>query len=344
MENINIIGIDLAKTVFQLHGVDKKGNIVLRKRLTRKKLLPFIMQLPACQILMEACGSAHYWARSFIELGHEVKLISPQYVKPFVKGNKTDRNDSEAIVEAGIRPSMRFVPIKSLEQHDIQSLHRIREQFIARRTGMGNQIRGLLAEYGITVKQGIHNLRQTLPSILEDGENKLTIPMRGYFHELYEDLKHLDTKISYFDNELKRINQSNKICQRLNKIEGVGPMTATAILALGDLRVFKNGRHLSAFLGLVPKQFSSGNKQRLGRISKRGNSYFRKLLIQGAQSVTRHIKNKTDPKSLWLKRLIERRGKNRACCALANKNARTIWVIATKGISYDVNQACMIID
>lgn len=335
MTDITLLGIDLAKNVFQLHGVDEKGNPMLRKRLTRAKLTETVAQLPACTIVMEACSGANYWCRKFTSLGHKTKLISPQFVKPFVKGNKTDRNDSEAICEAASRPSMRFVSPKSVEQEDMQAVHRIRSRLIAERTALVNQIRGLLTEYGVIIAQGIHNVRRSLPEILEDAENELSFTGRELFSDLQEELLEIDKRIKIYDAKIDAIFKSNEACQRISKIEGIGPISATAIIAaIGDPKVFKNGRHFSAFLGLVPKQSSSGNKERLLGISKRGDTYMRGLLIHGGRSVVRCIGIKDDPRSKWIATIKERRGTNRAAVAVANKNARIIWAMLARNEPY----------
>lgn len=340
MKHITLLAIDMAKTIFQLHGIDKQGHCHLTKRLTRDKLLPFIAQLSPCTIAIEACGGSHYWARRFKALGHEVKMISPQYVKPFVKGSKTDRNDAAAIAEAASRPSMRFVPIKGIEQQDIQSLHRIREQVIQQRTALSNQLRGLLAEYGIVIPQGLASLRAKIPELLEDGQNELSDFMRRHIKHLYKQLRYVDKQVLFYDNEIRQLFNQHELAQRIERIEGVGQLIATAVLALGDLSVFKNGRHFAAFLGLVPKEYSSGNKQRLLGISKRGPRYLRSLLVQGAKAALVRAHKKQDAKSQWLMALQQRRGSNKACCALANKTARTIWAMATSGEIYQPAKAC----
>lgn len=340
MKNITLLAIDVAKNVFQLHGVNQRGQCVLKKRISRDKLMEFIANLPICTIVMEACSSTYYWARQFQKHQHEVKLISPQYIKPFVKGNKNDGNDAEAIAEAASRPAMRFVPIKSIEQQDIQALHRIRERFVQQRTALGNQIRGLLAEYGIVTKKSLTALFQALPLIIEDAENELSIMMRKHIQRLYEELRHLDKQVNYYDEEITKLFKTHEVAQKLGEIEGVGPVIATAILAVGDLSLFKNGRHFAAFLGLVPREYSSGNKQRLLGISKRGNTYLRALLVHGARSVLLRLDKKTDNKSRWLQELQKRRGTNRACCALANKTARIIWAVVTSNTEYDAKLAC----
>lgn len=324
--NINILGIDIAKNVFQLHGVDKSGKAVLKKRLYRDKLLSFIAQLNSCTIAMEACSGANYWSRQFQKLGHEVKLISPQYVKPFVKTNKTDANDAQAICEAASRSSMYFVAPKSIEQQDIQAIHRVRERLIGNRTKLANQIRGLLTEHGIILAKGIWHIRNQMGDILEDAENELTSDGRILFRELYEELCQIDDKIKIYDKKLEMIFKRSKICQRLSGIEGLGVISTTALIAaIGDVKVFKNGRQMSAWLGLTPKQHSSGEKKTILGISKRGDSYIRKTLVHGSRSVVYRAKNKTDKRSLWINSIAQRRGENKACVAVANKNVRIIW-------------------
>ena len=332
---ISVLGIDLAKLVFQLHGVDEQGRAILRKKLSRTKLLAFIAQLEPCLIGLEACSSSHYWAREMKKLGHEVKLISPQFVKPYVKSNKHDAADAEAICEAVSRPSMRFVPIKEIEQQDIQSLHRARELLVKQRTALSNQIRGLLGEYGLIVAQGVNRLRKKLPKLLEDGDNTLSFQAREIFSELYQQLVWLDARVKVFDKKIEQVFRSKEDCQRLAKMEGVGPMIATAFYAaVHHAKEFSNGRQMSAWLGLVPRQHSSGGKQVLLGISKRGDRYLRTLLIHGARAVIFRIKDKESNRARWLKQLIERRGVNRAIVALANKMARMAWVILNKGECY----------
>ena len=260
--NITTLGIDIAKNVFQLHGVDSRGKSVLKKRLSRDKLVSFVANLPPCEIVMEACGGSNYWHRKFTLHGHTVKLISPQYVKPFVKLNKNDAKDAEAICEAASRPSMNFVPPKSIEQQDIQCLHRMRERLIGNRTALVNQARGLLGEYGIIVAKGIRNLRNELPMILEDAENELTRMTRHFFNDLYEELCGLDKKIKEYDTKLEVIARENSLCKRLLEVEGIGTISSTALLSVvGNAKVFKNGRQMSAWLGLTPREHSSGGKK-----------------------------------------------------------------------------------
>lgn len=335
MTDVTLLGIDIAKNVFQLHGVDEKGIPILKCKLTRCKLITTITKLPKCTIAMEACSGANHWYRKFSKMGHTVKLISPQFVKPFVKTNKNDRNDSEAIVEAASRPTMRFVSPKTIEQEDIQAIHRIRSRLIHEKTALANQIRGVLAEYGIIIPKGVHNIRKLLPEILEDAENDLSHVGRQIFADLYEEMVEKEKKVKIYERKIENIFKTNEACQKIAKIEGVGPIIATAIVAtMGDPKVFKNGRHFAAFLGLVPRQHSSGNKERLLGISKRGDSYLRSLLVHGGRAVVFRAGKKDDRRSIWLKELKERRGSNRAAVAVANKNARIIWAVLAKNEEY----------
>src|SRR5262249_40233826 len=242
---VTTLGIDLAKSIFQLHGVDEHGKVAVQKRVTRSKLLETVAQLPACLIGMEACGSAQYWAREFQKLGHTVKLISPEFVKPYVKGNKNDSRDAEAICEAVSRPTMRFVPLKTVESQDIQAIHRMRSRLIKERTALGNQIRGLLAERGIVMPQGLTRLRQQLPTIIENLENQLTPLSREVMGELYEELVALDERVTRADQLVQRVFTQSAACQKLARVEGIGPVVATALVAaVGNAREFASGRHL----------------------------------------------------------------------------------------------------
>jgi transposase len=332
---ISVLGIDLAKSVFQLHGVDLKGKNVLRKRLSRGQLLAFVANLPNCLIGMEACGGAHYWARELRKLGHRVKLISPQFVKPYVKSNKNDAADAEAICEAVTRPHMRFVSIKEVDQQDLQNLHRVRERLVKARTALSNEIRGLLHEYGIVLPQKMGQLRKGLPVALSQSEDRLSALSQEVFRNLQKELQDLDEKISFYDYKIHAVHESHPVCQRLAEIPGVGPLSSTALVAaIGNPQAFKNGRELSAWLGLVPKQHSSGGKDQLLGISKRGDVYLRKLLIHGARATLRWARLKSDARSQWINRLVERRGANRAAVALANKNARIVWVLMARQERY----------
>jgi len=325
---ITTIGIDLAKNVIQVHGVDEQGKTVLKKQLRRHQVVPFFANLTACQVGMEACSSAHHWARQLEKLGHRVKLMAPQFVKPYVKTNKHDAADAEAVCEAVNRPNMRFVPIKNGEQQAVLSLHRARQGFVKARTAQANQIRGLLAEYGIVVPQGITHIAKRLPAILEDGENELPGTFRHLLARLGDHLKELDRQVGELEQQIQRWHRENEASRKLEQIPGIGPLTASALVAtIGDARQFENARQLAAWLGLVPRQHSSGSKPMLLGISKRGDSYLRTLLIHGARSVVRVAERKGDEGQNWLTQLIDRRHKNVAAVALANKNARIVWAL-----------------
>jgi transposase len=334
-QNPSVLGIDLAKRIFHLVGMDDAGNVVLRKRLTRDALMPYIAQLPPAVIGMEACGGAHYWARRFRTHGHTVKLIAPQFVKPYVKSNKNDPADAEAICEAVTRPTMRFVPIKEVDQQDLQSLHRARERVVKARTALVNEIRGLGLEYGIVLPQGVTKFRHTFATTLEVERDKLTSLSLELFSQLYEEFCAVDKRLAFYNEKIAAIAAAHPVCQRLETIPGIGPLTATALVAaVSDATHFKNGRQFAAWVGLVPRQHSTGGKARLLGISKRGDVYLRTLLVHGARATLRWIGLKTDRRSKWVRDLIERRGKNKAAVALANKNARIAWVLLNGNETY----------
>jgi len=337
---ITTVGIDLAKNVFVAHGVDQRGKVALRKSLKRDQVLPFFANLPPCLIGMEACGSAHYWARKLQELGHTVKLMAPQFVKPYVKTNKNDAADAEAICEAVARPNMRFVPIKNAEQQAVLSVHRARQGFVKARTAQANQIRGLLAEFGIVIPQGIRHIAKQLPDIIEDADNGLPGVFRDLIDRLGTQLKDLDQQVDELDAQIQAWHRASEASRRLAEIPGIGPITASALVAtVGDATNFENGRQMAAWLGLVPKQHSSGGKQTLLGISKRGDSYVRTLLIHGARAVIRVADRKANHPDSWLGKLLGRRNKNIAAVALANKNARIVWAILTQDRRYDAEYA-----
>lgn len=324
---ITTIGIDLAKLVFQIHGVDERGKVAVRKQLKRAEMASYFANLEPCLIGMEACGSAHHWARKLAGYGHTVKLMAPQFVKPYVKTNKNDMADAEAICEAVGRPNMRFVAMKTVEQQAILSVHRARQGFVKARTAQGNQIRGLLSEFGIVIPQGIRSIMKQVPEILEDGENGLPGTMRNLIERLTENLKEMDRQAKELEAQIQLWHRENEASRKLAEIPGLGPITASAIVAtVGDAREFKNGRQLAAWMGLVPRQHSSGGKQNLLGISKRGDTYLRTLMIHGARAVIRFAENKAEPES-WLRKLMSRRNKNVAAVALANKNARVVWAL-----------------
>ncbi|MBP4052424.1 IS110 family transposase, partial [Chromobacterium violaceum] len=293
--NIRTIGLDLAKNVFQVHGVDAQGKVVLRKQVARASLAAFFANLPPCLVGMEACASAHFWARKLVAQGHVVKLMAPQFVKPYVKGSKTDAADAEAICEAVSRPNMRFVPVKLPEQQALLAVHRARAGFVKARTAQANQLRGLLAEFGITIPVGLASLRRRLPLILEDVESGLPGMMRELVARLAEHLQALDQQVAELEKQIQLWHRQSEPSQRLAAIPGIGPITATALVAsIGDARAFSNGRQLAAWLGLVPRQHSSGGKPVLLGISKRGDVYLRTLLIHGARAVISHVEHRCD--------------------------------------------------
>jgi transposase len=330
---VTTVGIDLAKNVFQVHGVDQRGTTVLRKQLKRAQVAAFFANLPACLIGMEACGSAHFWARKLQCLGHEVRLMAPQFVKPYVKTNKNDAADAEAICEAVARPNMRFVPIKNVEQQAVLALHRVRQGFVKARTAQSNQIRGLLAEFGIVIPKGLSHLSAKVPNLIEDATVELPMPFRLLVQRLLEHLKELDRQVGEIEAQIKAWHRDNALSRKLERIPGIGPITASALLAtIGDAKCFENGRQLSAWMGLVPAQSSSGGKHNLLSISKRGDTYLRTLLIHGARSVVRVMPGKTGES--WLHKLIGRRNANVAAVALANKNARIVWALLARDRDY----------
>lgn len=331
---VTTVGVDLAKNVFQIHAVDARGKVVLRKQVRREQMAVFFARLPACLVGMEACGSAHHWARKLGALGHTVRLIAPQFVKPYVKSNKNDVADAEAICEAVSRPSMRFVPIKNVEQQAVLSLHRVREGFVRARTAQANQIRGLLAEFGLVLPRGIGHVRTRVPELIEDAANELPGSFRLLIDRLLEHLRVLQHQVDEIEAQIKAWHRDNEASRRLEKVPGIGPLGASALVAsIGDARNFDSGRQLAAWLGLVPRQHSSGGKPRLLRMSKRGDVYLRTLLIHGARSVMRHAMNRADPHE-WVFQVASRRNPNVAAVALANKIARIVWALLAHGREY----------
>ncbi len=335
---VTTLGIDLSKNIFHVHGADKRGAAVFSQALRRARFPEFMAKLPPCLIGMEACGGSHYWARELKKMGHDVRIMAAKFIKPYIKSNKSDKNDAEGICEAVQRPGMRFVPQKSVYQQDIQSLHRIRRRQVRRRTALVNEIRGLLGEYGIVLPRSIQNVRGRLMPVIEseEGMEKLSPRARDFFRELYSELVELDKRIDGFDKRIGAVFQASEACQRLAKVEGVGLLTATAFVsACGEnAGVFKNGRECAAWLGLVPRQSSSGGKVRLLGISKRGDCYLRSLLIHGARAALRPALRKKDPRSRWAAGVEKRRGHNKAVVALANKNARVMWSLLRFEKSY----------
>ncbi len=324
---VTTVGIDLAKNVFQVHGVNEHGKPVLKKQLKRDQLVAFFVNLEPCLIGMEACGGAHHWARKLQSLGHEVRLMAPQFVKPYVKSNKNDAADAEAICEAVARPNMRFVPIKNIEQQSVLALHRVRQGLVKARTAQGNQIRGLLAEFGLVIPVGLANIAKRVPELIEDASNELTGSFRLLIDRLMDRLKEIDKQVKELELLIRSWHRASDASRKLEKVPGIGPITASALVAtIGDAKNFDSGRQVAAWLGLVPRQHSSGGKANLQGISKRGDIYLRTLLVQGARSVILSAAKKLDATS-WLHKVMERRNTNVAAIALANKNARTVWAL-----------------
>jgi transposase len=332
---IDTIGIDLGKTVFHVVGLNAAGEVVVRRKLSRMQLLRFTANLQVRLIGMEACGGSHFLARSLREQGHEVRLMPAQYVKPYVKTNKNDYVDAEAIAEAVGRARMRFVPIKSDDQLDMQSLHRVRDRWVGRRTSVINQIRGLLLERGITLRKGRRHAEASLPGILEDPDNGLSGPLRMLLAQLQAELKQLQSQIDEADMLIAKAAGDHEACRRLMAIPGVGPVTATAVVAsIGNGAEFRKGRSFAAWLGLVPEQRSTGGKQKLLGISKRGNPYLRRLLVHGARAVLQCRDKQSPGLSAWLAQLAARAHTNIVAVALASKMARMIWAVLSKGQAY----------
>jgi len=322
MNDVTTVGIDLAKNVFSLHGVDATGAVVLRKTVSRAKLSAVVAQLPPCLIGMEACSGAHEWARRFAQFGHTVKLMAAKFVAAYRKSGKNDGNDAEAICEAVSRPSMRFVPVKSREQQAQLCLHRVRSGFVEERTANLNRLRGLLAEFGHVLPLGANALRTQVPAVLED----LPALAGDAARDLLEHVRVLDARILGYERQIQAHVRSSQLAQRAQTLRGVGPLTASAMVAsVGEAREFKNGRQFAAWLGLVPRQHSTGGKTRLGQITRSGDGYLRTLLVLGARAVLRRAPHERDPLSRWALALRERRGYHRACVAIAAKNARHVW-------------------
>lgn len=337
MNKLSRVGVDLAKNVYQLHGVDRNEQTVWRRRLTRRNWLKVLLEKvePGCEVGMEACAGAHHWARQLQAKGFTVRLIAPQFVKPYVKSNKNDANDAEAICEAMSRPHMRFVAVKTVEQQDIQAVHRIRAGLLSQRTAKANQVRGLVAEYGLVAPQQLASLRAAIPDWLEDAGNGLSSRFRRLLSDLSGDLKYLDQRITALDQEITTLARQDPVAQRLQQLRGVGPLIATALVAaVGNAEQFKNGRQMAASLGLTPGQHSSGGKERLLGITKRGDVYLRTLLIHGARSAIYAARHKDDRLSQWVTGLAIRRHPNVAATALANKTARIAWAMLRRGTDY----------
>jgi len=338
MSTIQTIGIDLAKNVFSIHGVDAYGKCVLRKTVKRNKLLGTFADLPPCIVGMEACSGAHHWSRELKKLGHTPKIMASKFVIPYRQSEKNDANDAEAICEAVSRPKTRFVSVKSEEQQAVLCLHRIRASLVKNRTATINQLRGLLSEFGIIIPQGRYPLQKMVPDILEDAENGIPFLARELLSDLLNNIRHLNEEILRYDRKVYHLSKEMDQAAKLMAVPGVGEHSATAIVAtVSDGKQFGTSRQFAAWIGLVPRQYSTGGHVHLGRISKRGEKHIRTLLIHGARAVIARSKEKTDRNSLWIQQLVERRGYKRAAVALAAKNARIIWALLTTDNEYNAN-------
>ena len=323
---VTLIGIDLAKAIFQVCGVNQVGKRVFNRQVRRARLMELLMQHPEASIAMEACSGSNYWGRTLQQRGFKVMLIPPQHVKPFVKGNKNDRNDAFAITEAARRPDLKCVEPRTLAQTDMIQVHRVLDRMVRQRTALINQIRGFLNEYGIVIAQGKEKLLTAMPDLLEDAENGLTPSSRALFQQMLEQWRQANEAITRIEKGLKSQARADEAAQRLMKMKGVAVKISTATIAhAGNGHGYKSGRHFAANLGLVPKEHSSGGQQKLGGITKRGNQYLRRLLIQGAWSVVRNVDKNDDRMSRWARQLVERRGKHKTVVAVANKMARIMW-------------------
>ena len=339
MDKISIIGLDIAKNVFQVHSIDEAGQVVVRRQLRRRQVLKFFAKLPSCLIGIEACGTAHHWARELRQLGHEVKLMPARYVKPYVKRNKNDAADAEAICEAVTRPTMRFVPIKTVEQQSVLMVHRTRELFIRQRTMLINAIRSHLAKFGIVAGVGRNGVEKLLTLIAEGKDERVPSAARDCLIALAAQLDLIKRQILESDRRVLAWHRNNSLSKRLEAIPSVGPLIASALVAsVPDVSIFRSGRDMSAWIGIVPKQNSTGGKQRLGSISKAGNRYLRKLLFIGALAVIKRAKQLGYSRHPWLMSLIERRSVKTAAIALANKVVRIAWAMMARNEAYRTSQ------
>lgn len=332
--SVSAIGIDLAKNSFSLHGTDEHGKVFLKKTVTRSKLLLTLANVPPCLVGMEACSGAHYWAREIRKLGHEVRIMAPKFIIPYRKGGKNDNNDAAAICEAVTRPDMRFVPVKSVEQQAVLSLHRIRQGLITQRTALINQLRGLLSEFGLVIPKGRYQTHDHIPAILEDADNGLPFLARELIDEVWQRYRTTCEEVLKADRRLSALARENEQAKRLMTIPGIGEQVATAMVASVDAAQFDNGRQLAAWLGLTPRQYTTGGHIRLGRITKQGDKYLRMCLVHGARAVVANLREKQDKISCWIRELIARRGYKRAIVAVAARNARLIWTLLMKQEDY----------
>jgi transposase len=337
MAKINTIGVDLAKNVIQVAVVSPSNKVLQNKELTRNQFVRFLARQPPSLVAFEACATAHYWARQSRKYGHTIKIIPAKAVSPYRQGHKTDRNDALAVAEAACRPNIKEAPLKSIEQQGLQSIQRSRELLVQDRTALSNHLRGLLLEFGICIPKGLAALRQHIPEILEDGENELPDIYRPTLHRMFERYQLLQLDIEFLDRQIRELVKQNDACHRLMDLEGVGPISAVLLFAtLGTGEAFKNGREFSAYIGLTPKQYSSGGKTNFVGISKKiANRRLRAVLIQGARAYVHKLKEPKSPKQRWLHALIQRAGYGKAAVALANKNVRTVWAMLTTGSEYN---------
>jgi transposase len=334
-EAVQILGIDLGKNWFHVIGINQQGKPVLRKKLNRKQLAELAATHPQCIVAMESCPGSQFWGRTFVDFGHTLRIIPAQFVKPYLKSNKNDFNDAEAIAEAASRATMRCVPLKTRDQLDLQALHRVRQRFVTERTAVVNQMRALLLEHGIVVPVGRAVFIKQFPGILEDAENGLSGRMRHLLDRLRQRWLALDTEINDATQQIESLAKESTLCKQITSVPGIGPIVATAtIAAVGNGRMFGKGRDMAAWLGLVPRQYSTGGKSNLGRISKRGNVYLRQLFIQGAQALYIHLKREQSALGQWLRQIEQRTHRNVAIVALANKIVRICWKVLTSGALY----------
>ena len=335
MANDTVVGLDLAKLVFYAVALNGKGKEQWKKKLRRNKVLEYFAELAPCTVAMEACGSAHYWGRELKRRGHQVVLLPPQHVKGYQRGQKNDTNDARAIAEACLHGRVRPVALKSVEQHDEQAFDRIRQRLTKERTALTNQIRGLLGEYGVFIAKGISRFRREIPFILEAADNGLTPSLRGLIQRQYQHFQSLDEQVDWYDEQIAVRTKADEVCQRLQALPGFGPIVSSVFKGwVGDGSQFRRGRDASAALGIVPRQYGTGGQTQLLGITKRGDKHLRTLVIHGARAVVRHAAKKDDPLSVWINRLVSRRGHNKAVVALANKLVRMAWVIVARGERY----------
>src|SRR5574339_374314 len=334
--SVSAIGIDLAKNTFSLHGIDEHGKVFLKKTVSRNKLILTLANVPPCLIGMEACSGSHYWALEIGKLGHDVRIMAPKFVIPYRKGGKNDNNDAAAICEAVTRPDMRFVPAKSSEQQAVLSLHRVRQGLITQRTALINQLRGLLSEFGVVIPKGRYQTHDYVPDILEDGENGLPALARELINYVWQRYRTTCAEVLSADRRISALARESEQASRLMTIPGIGELVATAMVASVDPKQFDNSRQVAAWLGLTPRQYTTGGHIRLGRITKQGDNYLRMCLVHGARAVVANLRDKQDKFSCWIRELVARRGYKRAIVAVAARNARFIWTLLVKQEDYRV--------